>query len=226
MRWIVESDRWWRVETMSEDLREQLSALMDGELGRDERAFLMRRLEHDAELRACWTRMHLIRDVMAHRPGTASMNLADSVMSQLDQEARVSPPVPVAAGRTWRPWAGLAVAASVAMAVVMAISPRAGLDVGSGFAENAPAPRMALPMGVPGPLVPSLDDLSGAIQTVSGERTRVLPTNPVPMSAEQMLLMRHGQLVDGAWWVGGTQPVYAGSDQGMVVPVSTSSEQP
>ena len=52
---------------MSEDIREQLSALMDGELGRDERAFLLRRLEHDADLRSMWTRMHLVRDVIMCR---------------------------------------------------------------------------------------------------------------------------------------------------------------
>ncbi|MCB1612856.1 MAG: sigma-E factor negative regulatory protein [Lysobacterales bacterium] len=211
---------------MSEDLREQLSALMDGELGRDERAFLMRRLEHDAELRAAWTRMHLIRDVMTHRPGgSATLNLADGVMQALAEEERGMPKARAAAsGPAWRPWAGLAVAASVAMAAVFAVAPDRALESGPSLAESAPATRAALPVGVPGPIVPSLQDLGSGVQPVAGERSRVLSASPMPMSAEQMLLMRHGQVVDGSWWVGGTQPVYAQPEQRMVVPVSVSGE--
>ncbi|MCE7931362.1 MAG: anti-anti-sigma factor, partial [Xanthomonadales bacterium PRO6] len=96
---------------MSEDIREQLSALMDGELGRDERAFLLRRLEHDAELRSMWTRMHLVRDVMSHRPGGAPLDLSDRVMRAL-ASSDAAPTAPRAA-RVWRPLAGLALAASV-----------------------------------------------------------------------------------------------------------------
>ena len=58
----------------------------------------------------------------------------------------------------------------------------------------------------------------------SFERSFVLPSMPTPISAEQMLLMRHGQLVDGAWWVGGSQPVSARQDQRMLVPVSLDVE--
>jgi hypothetical protein len=42
-----------------QDFAEQLSAFMDGELPDAEARFLLRRLEHDAELRAAWTRMQL-----------------------------------------------------------------------------------------------------------------------------------------------------------------------
>jgi anti-sigma factor RsiW len=41
------------------DFAEQLSAFMDGELPDAEARFLLRRLEHDAELRAAWSRMQL-----------------------------------------------------------------------------------------------------------------------------------------------------------------------
>lgn len=214
---------------MSEDLKEQLSALMDGELGRDERAFLMRRLEHDAELRAAWTRMHLIRDVMTHRPGgSATLNLSDGVMQALAAEDRVAPrALATGAGPAWRPWAGLAVAASVAMAAVFAVAPQQRFDAGISLtAESMPAPRAALPAGVPGPIEPSLQGMGTGVQPVAGERSRVLSASPIPMSAEQMLLMRHGQVVDGSWWVGGTQPVYARPEQRMVVPVVMSGEQP
>lgn len=51
-------------------------------------------------------------------------------------------------------------------------------------------------MGVPGPIAPSLQGLGDGVQPVAGERSFVLPSVPTPISAEQMLLMRHGQLVD------------------------------
>ena len=211
---------------MSEDLKEQLSALMDGELGRDERAFLMRRLEHDEELRAMWTRMHLVRDVITHRPGGSPLNLADRVMQSIAEETRHAP-VQVRGASAWRPWLGAAIAASVALIAVFAVSPGDQADFNSPLADAAPAPRAALPVGVPGPLMPSLADVSDGVQTVAGERSRVISTSPTPITAEQMLLMRHGQLVDGAFWVGGAQPVYAQPDQRMLVPVSaTSVEQP
>jgi hypothetical protein len=208
---------------MSEDIREQLSALMDGELGRDERAFLLRRLEHDAELRSLWTRMHLMRDVLTHRPGGAPLNLADRVMGAIAAEdAR---PVPAQTRtRSWRPFAGIAVAASVALAAVLAFSPQSQIDPAPALAERSPAPRAALPAGVPGPIAPSLQGLGDGVQPVAGERSFVLPSVPTPISAEQMLLMRHGQLVDGAWWVGGSQPVSARQDQRTLVPVSLDVE--
>ena len=87
---------------MSEDIREQLSALMDGELGRDERAFLLRRLEHDAELRSLWSSMHLMRDVITHRPGGAPLNLADRVMQSLAEEDRQIAPLAKSTSRSWR----------------------------------------------------------------------------------------------------------------------------
>ncbi len=212
---------------MSEDIKEQLSALMDGELGRDERAFLMRRLEHDAELRAMWTRLHLMRDVMTHRPGGAPLNLSDRVMQALADEDRNPATVQARAARSWRPWLGAAIAASVALVAVFSVAPEVERSGVSAIAESVPAPRGALPLGVPGPIVPSLVDVSDGVQPVAGERSRLLGSVPTPISAEQMLLMRHGQLTDGAWWVGGAQPVYARSDQRQLVPVSTTvSDRP
>lgn len=212
---------------MSEDIREQLSALMDGELGRDERAFLLRRLEHDAELRSLWSSMHLMRDVIVHRPGGAPLNLADRVMQTLAEEDRQTAPLSQSASRGWRPWLGAALAASVALMAVFAMAPNSSIEVDAGYADVAPAPRVALPLGVPGPIAPSLSDLGNGVQPVSGERSTIINSAPTPISAEQMLLMRHGQMVDGAWWVGGTQPVYARPDQRLLLPVSaTSSDRP
>lgn len=207
---------------MSEDIREQLSALMDGELGRDERAFLMRRLEHDAELRSMWTRLHLMRDVITHRPGGAPLNLSQRVMQALDEQERHPLAGESRSSRTWRPWLGAAIAASVALMAVFSIAPEAERPGVSALAESVPAPRAALPLGVPGPMLPSLVNVSDGVQPVAGERSTLIGTQPTPISAEQMLLMRHGQMVDGAWWVGGSQPVFTRTGQRSLVPVSAT----
>lgn len=194
---------------MSQDIEEQLSALMDGELGRDERAFLLRRLEHDAELRARWTRYHLLRDVMSNHRGSAPMDLSDRVMSAIADEDRAQRPQARSGGR-WRPWAGAALAASVALLAVMAISPRTQLSFSgdSAVAETAPAPRMALPADVPGPMVPTLANSGSMVQPVAAEVRRELPLAPTPMTAEELMLMRHRQVAGANWLVGGDQGLY------------------
>jgi hypothetical protein len=168
-----------------------------------------------------------MRDVMTHRPGGAPLNLSDRVMQALADEDRNPVTVQARAARSWRPWLGAAIAASVALVAVFSVAPEVERGGESAIAESVPAPRGALPLGVPGPIAPSLVDVSDGVQPVAGERSRLLGSVPTPISAEQMLLMRHGQMTDGAWWVGGAQPVYARSDQRQLVPVSTTvSERP
>ncbi len=191
---------------MSEDIKEQLSALMDGELSRDERAFLLRRLEHDAELRATWARMHLARDVLTHRPGASpTVDLADRIMGALAAED-AAPRATAAKSQRWRPWIGAAIAASVAMVAVLSITPRSGLDGAPALVE-APAPRVALPAGVPGPIAPSLNDVGNGVQTVSATSSRIIG-GPDSISADQLLLLRHAQVSDGSFMVGGASHLY------------------
>lgn len=184
---------------MSMDFREQLSALMDGELERDERAFLLRRLQHDGELKATWTRYHLMRDVMARRPGSTPLDLSDRVMRALD--APTVQPVAADRQRWWRPMAGVALAASVAWMAVVAVSPRSALmPAGELLAESAPAVRAARPLDVPGPILPRLDGLGSGVQPVSAERSTLLPL--AAPTLDQLLILRHAQAAQGPWVVG------------------------
>ncbi|MEP6485213.1 MAG: sigma-E factor negative regulatory protein [Rudaea sp.] len=52
------------------NVQEQLSALMDGELSRDETRFLLRRLDADTQLARSWSNYQTISDVMKHRFAT------------------------------------------------------------------------------------------------------------------------------------------------------------
>ncbi|WP_416056827.1 sigma-E factor negative regulatory protein [Stenotrophomonas maltophilia] len=97
--------------------REQLSALVDGELGADEARFLLRRMEHDPELSGCQERWQLLGDVMR---GQASV-LAPAGFSAAVAAAIAAEPAPQAEPRRavrrsgWRAWGGgAALAASVA----------------------------------------------------------------------------------------------------------------
>ena len=123
---------------MSDQIREQVSAFLDGELPGSETELLLKRLTRDAELRESFGRYALIGESMR---GSSRVPLtrgfAGRVNRAIDGErAAVSAQV-IHGGRTrwWRPIAGAAVAASVAAVAVLALQQRA----------EQPAMRAALP---------------------------------------------------------------------------------
>jgi sigma-E factor negative regulatory protein RseA len=118
---------------MSEKTREHISCLMDGEVSRETSRFLVRRLGSDEELCATWTRYHLVRDCLRHGDGAFSEeDLCNRVNRALADEApaRSARRFPV----SWlKPAAGAAIAASVALVAVFAVSP------GGQAPQSAPA---------------------------------------------------------------------------------------
>jgi negative regulator of sigma E activity len=122
--------------TQTHEFAEQLSAFMDGELSEEEARFLLRRLEHDVELRAAWTRMQLASNCLRSQPwrpmdealaGRVAASLADA---------------PAGKRGNWMRWA---VAASVlALGLLMAPHLRQ--------ATSAP---IAAPLADANPLAPS-----------------------------------------------------------------------
>jgi sigma-E factor negative regulatory protein RseA len=127
---------------MSEQIREQVSAFLDGELPGSETELLLKRLTRDGELRESFGRYALIGEAV--RGGSLSLmtkRFAGRVNLAIDGE-----PIPVngqapriSAPRWWRPFAGAAVAAGVAAVAVVAFHQRA----------DAPAlqPRLAVTAG-------------------------------------------------------------------------------
>lgn len=106
---------------MNDQLRESMSALMDGEAD----ALEVRRIvaSSDAELRSTWRRYHLMRDAMHQQElsfqgldVTAAVSEAIAGDRELYSSRRVS-----AGSRWWRPAAGMAVAASVALVMVFGV---------------------------------------------------------------------------------------------------------
>lgn len=95
--------------------RLQLSALIDGELPLDEARFLLRRLDHDTELRECWERWQLCGDVLRGRIGVYARNgLGERVADAISAEP-VLVREPAGRHRWMRLGGGAALAASVAI---------------------------------------------------------------------------------------------------------------
>ena len=78
---------------MTDEIREQVSALVDDELDDLERPLLLGRLQRDAGLRACLGRYQLIGEVMrGGHAQVAGLGIAARVQAELDGEPVSAPP--------------------------------------------------------------------------------------------------------------------------------------
>lgn len=141
---------------MSEALREQLSALMDGELPKDQVRFLLRGLDADAQLAQSWSRYQLasavIRRQVAFVPVDAGF--AERVMQAVSQQT-----APARAGVRILRWAGGgAIAAAVAVIALVGTRP-AMQSPAPAAASIAAVPAMSVqrPNSVFMPIAPSFD---------------------------------------------------------------------
>ena len=108
---------------MNQPFEEHLSAFMDGELGRDESRFLLRRAEGDDVLAGRWMRYHIARYVLRRQPVLAiRADFSSAILARLDAESVAE------TGRVqWLRWgSGGAIAAAVAVAALMVTKPTTG----------------------------------------------------------------------------------------------------
>ncbi len=123
---------------MSEQIREQVSAFLDGELPSSETELLLKRLTRDAELRESFGRYALIGESLR---GSSRVPLTRGFAGRVNRAIDGEPASATLAAmhgsrpRWWRPIAGAAVAASVAAVAVLALQQRA----------DQPTMRAALP---------------------------------------------------------------------------------
>jgi sigma-E factor negative regulatory protein RseA len=155
---------------MSEQIREQVSAFLDGELPNSETELLLKRLTRDSELRESFGRFALIGEaIRGTSRGPLTKGFSGRVNLAIDGELiPVNGHAPQGRGpRWWRPFAGAAVAASVAVVAVVALQQRAvapkvrlGVPLTAQIATPAqstvvaasgalPAPREAISYTVP-----------------------------------------------------------------------------
>jgi sigma-E factor negative regulatory protein RseA len=133
---------------MSEQIREQVSAFLDGELPNTETELLLKRLMRDGELRESFGRYALIGEALrGSGSDVLTKGFAGRVNLSIDGEPVQAAGVvqPARAARWWRPLAGVAVAAGVAAVAIVALQQRAispaGPKVAPVTAQNTEAPR-------------------------------------------------------------------------------------
>ena len=127
---------------MNESANEQLSALMDGELPRDELRFLLRGLDGDARLAQRWSRYHVARAVLQRQympAATGDDRFAAAVMLRLEPA-----PAQRRMGRIVRWAGGGAIAAAVAVVALIATRP-----AGENSAMPMPVASTDLAAGTP-----------------------------------------------------------------------------
>ena len=136
---------------MSDQIREQVSAFLDGELPNSETELLLKRLTRDGELRESFGRYALIGEaVRGASRAYLTKGFAGRVNLAIDGEPVVAHGGVAGAHvrRWWRPFAGTAMAAGVAAVAVIAFHQRAdapGLRPALALnAQNAPAQRAAV----------------------------------------------------------------------------------
>jgi sigma-E factor negative regulatory protein RseA len=141
---------------MSEQIREQVSAFLDGELPDTETELLLKRLTRDGELRESFGRYALIGEALRGagsqiltRGFASRVNLAiDGEPAQAPAHAQLT-----REPRWWRPIAGMTVAAGVAAVAIVALQQRSispHLSGASMTAQNVTAPlKTAAPSQLP-----------------------------------------------------------------------------
>ena len=106
---------------MTDQIREQISALLDGELAKDELGLLVRRMERDAELRRAFGNYVLIGEALRAPGGTtASRGFAARVGAALDASPGRSDAVDASQRPRQSRWARPALASAVAAGVAVA----------------------------------------------------------------------------------------------------------
>jgi sigma-E factor negative regulatory protein RseA len=152
---------------MTDQIREQISAFLDGELAPEESSLLVRRLERDPELRNAFGRYVLAGESLRSPAGPlARPGFAARVGAALDQGASV----PVAEAPTTarvvrqgvkRPLATFAVAAGAALAAVLLIRPDSGQAPVAGSASPTRTGALALVVGGASPTAAQSQRLAG-----------------------------------------------------------------
>ena len=134
--------------------RQQLSALVDGELALDQARFLLRRLGHDAELVGRWERWHLVGDVLRGQAVSVVPGGTEGVASRVAAAVATDRVAPAARTR-WQHGLGVALAASVAAVALFVARPVSVDGDLPGVVATAEPAAVSVPAGsAPPPIEP------------------------------------------------------------------------
>jgi sigma-E factor negative regulatory protein RseA len=172
---------------MSEQIREQVSAFLDGELPSTETELLLKRLTRDGELRESFGRYALIGEALRGGGRTLlTKGFASRVNLTIDGE-----PAPAAAAvvqshaaRWWRPFAGVAVVAGVAAVAIVAMQQRYEAPGVGAPGIGAPAAAMTAQtvVNVPAAAMPTAAPMMAANREAISYTVPAAPA-PAPIAA-------------------------------------------
>jgi sigma-E factor negative regulatory protein RseA len=178
---------------MSQEIGEQLSAMMDGELARDETLFLMRRISNDDGLVRHWASYHVARQVIRRQDFFVMPDdFSSRILARIDAEA-----VPSGArSGGWIRWAsGGAIAASVAVVALMFSAPQDGDRASPGEPLAASADSMSQPaLAAPSRPAEFRPPMAGPVLDVqpASASTDGFSSSPTPIDPRlQSYLIRH-----------------------------------
>ncbi len=169
---------------MSEQIREQISAFLDGELPGAESELLLKRMLRDKQLRDGFGRYALIGEAMrATKQSPLTRDFSGAINSAIDADQSgpaVKSPVSGSSRRWWRTLAGAGIAASVAIVGVIALQQRTTTTIGAApviTARSAPQAASApLPAPVAQPvLARNREDISYTTPKASATAANVIP---------------------------------------------------
>jgi sigma-E factor negative regulatory protein RseA len=148
---------------MTDQIREQISALLDGELAQGETSLLVRRMERDSELRRVFASYVIAGEVLRSPGGlVASRGFAAKVSAALEDDPAVQTPVPSRAERVPLRWRrSLAGAALAAVLLVRPEAERNQFAQGDAVAPPVPAAVSVLPVGGASPTLAENQRLAG-----------------------------------------------------------------
>jgi sigma-E factor negative regulatory protein RseA len=173
---------------MNDSIREQLSAMADGEIEAEGTRFLLKRLERDDEFRGTWERYHLMRDCLRHQGAMAPADFCAGVSARIDAEEAAARRAP-APSNGWRGIAGGMIAAGVAAVALfgMRMSP---------VAEDAAPELGGASIAQVAPMTTS--DLVPAWQltAVAKKEQFLLVQQPLPSELD-VYFARHGEAAGG-----------------------------
>ena len=183
---------------MNDKLKEEMSALVDGELElRSTREAIDVLLQSD-ELQLHWSRCHVLRDVLRHKVyPDAGDQLRDRVRAQLADEALHFPArrlMPLRCRHALKPVAGLALAASVAVVAILAVRGPQQLP-GAPQTVQAPATRVAA--GTASTIIPVSTTAEHAIRPAALKRLQWNTTEPAVANRLNAYLVNHSEYLGG-----------------------------
>ena len=201
---------------MTEQLRQSLSAVIDGEADAFELRRVLDELDRDPELRAAWDRYHLVGSVIRGERTPKSRMLARALSNRVPLAVRQSVPGAVAPaatpgdadtavarrlapGRSRRGVLGAAFAASIALVAVVGFNVIDSVTIAGGAPGNSPAgtaaslsaivPETAL---VAGNAQPVFDDVP-IRPTLAGAQRRSVDASPSDLRRAHAYMLQHAQ---------------------------------